>query len=181
MKTIILFFGILLLSIFLVSANVSHKMEIEEGRKLVESNVVCDKLNDNQLEAIGEYYMEQMHPGEAHDAMHKMMGIEEGTNEHEQFHVNIAQMMYCGNGTTGYGMMGSGDMMKIMPMMNMMRWQNPTQINMVRRMTGSSGYGFGYWNFLNLLYLILIIGLIILVFLGIIKLWRNLYHKKDKK
>src|SRR3989344_6872430 len=96
MKKIIALFGVLLISIFLVSANGDHQNEMEEGKKLVESNVDCEDLTDEQLETIGEYFMEQMHPGEAHEAMHEMMGIEEGTEYHKQFHVNIAKMMYCG-------------------------------------------------------------------------------------
>ncbi len=178
-KKIILVFGILLLNIFLVSANGDHKSEIEEGKKLVESNIDCDELNDEQLEAIGEYYMEQMHPGEAHEAMHKMMGIEEGTEYHEQFHVNMAKMMYCGES----GMMGSG-MMGMMPMMmgggnmmnrgmmnmmmgmngygGMMNGQTP-QTNMMQGMIGNLGYGFGYWGFWNIIWLLFWIGIIVLI------------------
>jgi len=77
MKKIMLVFGIFLLSISLVLANGDHQSEIEEGKKLVDSGISCDKLTDEQLESIGEYYMEQMHPGEQHEAMHKMMGMEE--------------------------------------------------------------------------------------------------------
>jgi hypothetical protein len=182
---IISFIVILLLSVNLVSANGDHESEIEEGRNLVKSNVSCDNLSDEQLEAIGEYLMEQMHPNESHDAMHEMMGIEEGTEYHEQFHVNIAKMMYCGEG----GMMGSGGMMGMMPMMmnmmgaNMMNsgvtgGQTPIQTNMMQGMMGNWGYGLWYWSFLNILYVILLVGLIILVYLGIIKFGRNLSKKK---
>ena len=172
MKTIILFFGILLLSIFLVSANVNHKMEIEEGRQIVESNVICNKLNDEQLESIGEYYMEKMHPGESHDLMHRMMGIKEETKEHKQFHVDLARVIYCGeeNVFGSEGMMGGG-------MMNMMMGGNMMGYGMM----GNFGYGLGYWNFLNALYVILLIGLIILVYFGVIKLWKNMQNKCSKK
>ena len=105
----ILVFGVLLLVSATASANGDHQSEIEEGMNLVESEVGCDELNDEQLEAIGEYLMEQMHPGESHEAMHEMMGIEEGTEYHEQFHVDFARMLYCGDGGVmpmmGYGMM----------------------------------------------------------------------------
>ena len=67
-------FGILLLSVMLVSADTDHQTEIEEGRKLVDSKISSDKLNDKELEAIGDYYMEEMHPGKAHELMHEMMG-----------------------------------------------------------------------------------------------------------
>lgn len=166
-KISIIILSMLLVSIAIVSANGDHASEIAEGKQLVESKVSCDDLTNEQLEAIGEYYMEQMHPGEAHEAMHKMMGVEEGTEYHEQFHVNIAQMMYCGeSGMMGGGMMmGSGGM-------NMMGTQG---------MMGNWGYGFGYWNFINVLYVILLIGLIILVYLWIIKLWKNMKSKGGKK
>ena len=173
MKKAMIIIGIFLLSVALVSPNGDHQTEVEEGKKLVENKISCDKLNDKQLEAIGEYLMEQMHPGEAHDAMHKTMGIQEGTAYHKQFHVNLAQMMYCGNGNMMGGMMGSGGMM---PMISMMMGSNQGY-GMMGSNYGMMGYGFGYWNFLNVLYVLLIIGLIVLVYLGIIKLWRGIYGK----
>jgi hypothetical protein len=53
-------------------------------------------LTEEQLESIGEYLMELMHPGSAHEAMHEMMGLQEGSEEHKSFHVNLAKAMYCG-------------------------------------------------------------------------------------
>ncbi|HII66348.1 TPA: hypothetical protein HA295_06280, partial [Candidatus Woesearchaeota archaeon] len=76
MKKITSILVILLLSIVVVLAQESHDSEIEEGKKLVESKMSCDKLSNEQLEAIGDYYMEQMHPGEAHEIMDNMMGGE---------------------------------------------------------------------------------------------------------
>ena len=143
MKTIISIFGILLISIFLVSANGDHQTIAEEGKKLVDSGISCDKLTDKQLETIGEYFMEQMHPGEQHEAMHEMMGIEEGIEYHEQFHANIARMMYCGESGNmmGSGMMNGG-MMGMMPMMmNMMGG------GMMGNYPASYNYSnYGYWN-----------------------------------
>ena len=186
MKRIIMVFGILLLSIALVLANGNHQSEIEEGRKLVESELSCDKLNDEQLEAIGEYYMEQMHPGEQHEAMNNMMKQMTGEKNEELMHINMARMMYCTDNYMGYdGMMGSGGMMGMMPMMmnmmggNMMSGQTP-QTDMMRGIMGNRGY-FGYWNLLNVLYIVLLVGLIILVYLGIIKLWKNTKNKGGKK
>ena len=48
-------------------------------------------------------------------------------------------------------------------------------------MGNSFGYGFGYWSFLNVLYVTLLIGLIILVYIGIIKLWKDIKNKGAKK
>lgn len=167
MKKIILIFGILLLSVSLVLANGNHQSEIAEGKKLIESKIDCSKLTDEQLEAIGEYYMEQMHPGEAHELMHKMMGIEEGTEYHKQFHVNIARMIYCGDNNTGMmdsGMMG-GNMM--MPMMRMMMGGYGGMGNMIGNtfdygMMGNP-FGYNYWGFLNIIWLLFWITIIVLL------------------
>ena len=142
------------------------QQEINEAKGLIDSKVNCKSLSDSQLEIIGEYEMELMHPGDSHEAMHKMMGLKEGSGDEKQFHINMSKTIYCGESG---GMMCGG-------MMSMMMGGN-----MGYGMMGNYGYGFGYWNFLNVLYSILLIGLIILVYLGIIKLWRNLYQKKDKK
>ena len=58
---------------------------------------------------------------------------------------------------------------------NMLGGQTP-QINMM----GNLEY-FGPWNFLNVLYVILLIGLIILVFLGIIKPKGDKRKREDKE
>ncbi len=131
----------LLLLVSFVAA--AEEEEIEEGRELVESKISCDTANDEQLESIGEYYMEIMHPGVLHDAMHEVMGIEEGTEEHKQFHITLAKRMYCGestnyNGMMGYGMMGM--------MYNVGSW---------------GGYSFwSFWNITSLLFMALVFALI---------------------
>ena len=62
---------------------------------LMEDDVPCNELTDAQLERIGDYYMEQMHPGEAHIRMDQMMGGE-GSESLEDAHINMAQRFYCG-------------------------------------------------------------------------------------
>lgn len=163
MKKIILIFAILLLSISLVLANGNHQSEIAEGKKLVESKLDCGKLTDEQLEAIGEYYMEQMHPGESHDLMHKMMGIEEETEYHKQFHVNIARTIYCGDNNTG--MMGSGMMggNMMMPMMRMMMGGYGGMGNNFGYGMMGNPFGYSYWGFWNIIWLLFWIGLIVLL------------------
>ena len=164
MKNILLTVGIiLLLSISIVSA---HEHDFSETKQLIDSGVSCDKLTGEQLEAVGEYFMEQMHSGEAHELMDQMMGGE-GSESLKQMHIQMAKRIYCNEDVSG--MMGSGGMMGMMPMMMNM---------MGSGMMGNWGYSFGYWNFINILYVILLIGLIILVYLWIIKLWRNSYAKK---
>lgn len=78
--------------------------KLEEGKRIARSHIRCEDMNEGQLEAVGEYLMEQMHPGSAHESMHRMMGLEEGTLEHEKFHVNLTKSMYCGTGD--WGMIG---------------------------------------------------------------------------
>lgn len=135
----ILVLTILLSSLFVLtlvnsvfaSSDHSHESKTKEGEKLVQEEVECDTLNDGQLETIGEYLMEQMHSGESHGVMHDMMGMKEGAQYHKQFHVNLAERMYCGgseimgmpmmqsntsNGSESSrpGMMGSGMMSMMM-------------------------------------------------------------------
>jgi uncharacterized membrane protein len=163
----------LFLTSIIVLANGDHEYEIEEGRKLVESKISCDELNDEQLELIGEYYMEQMHPGEAHEAMHEMMGMEEGTEYHEQVHVNMAKTMYCGEGSMMgggmMGMMGSGGMMDT-------KAYNYKKSGGMMNMMGSwpfSWFGMG----IGLLYMVLFWGLIIWLIVWLI----NKYGKQTGK
>lgn len=167
-KIIFFVFMILLLNLSLANAHITQQ-EINEVKSLINSKVSCKSLSDSQLEIMGEYYMEKMHPGEAHELMDKMMGGE-GSESLWQMHINMAKRIYCNEDVSGtMGMMNGG-------MMSMMMGGN-----MGYGMMGNYGYGFGYWNFLNVLYAILLIGLIILVFLGIIKLWRNMKNKGSKK
>lgn len=154
-------FGILVVFITgLVSAITPQ--EIDEAKNLIDSKADCKSLSDSQLEILGEYYMEQMHPGEAHELMHKMMGLQEGSDAERQFHINMARTMYCGEPG---GMMGG---------------QN-VQGGMMQGTMGNWGYNLGYWGFVNVLYVILLIGLVILVYLGIIKLWKSMNNKRGKK
>ena len=102
---------VLLLNISLVFA---HEHNFNETKQLIDSGISCDKLTDEQLEAMGDYYMEQMHPGEAHEMMDQMMGGE-GSDSLKQMHIQMAKRLYC-NEYVG-GMMGSGGMMGMMNMM----------------------------------------------------------------
>ncbi len=156
---------ILLLSVGVISA---QEHDFAETKQLIDSGISCDRLTGEQLEAFGEYYMGQMHPGEQHELMDNMMGGE-GSESLRQMHITMARRLYC-NEDIG-GTMGSGG---VMGMMNMMGGQS----GMMQGMMGNRGYGFGYWDFFNVLYLILLIGLIILVYLWIIKLWKNPFQKR---
>ena len=88
--------------------------DFSEAEAIIGQKVPCSDLSFEQLEKIGEYYMEQMHPGESHELMHEMMGLEEGSEAEKQFHINMAKRLYCNEGGTsgsgGVNMMGSGMM-----------------------------------------------------------------------
>ena len=142
---------VLLLNISLVFA---HEHNFNETKQLIDSGISCDKLTDEQLEAMGDYYMEQMHPGEAHEIMDQMMGGE-GSDSLKQMHIQMAKRLYC-NEDVG-GMMGSGGMMGMMNMMG----NYPTY------------YSYGYNSFWNILWLIFLIGLIALIIWIIYKLTRK--------
>ena len=122
----ILIFSMLLLSVSLVFA---HEHDFNETKQIIDSGISCDKLTDEQLESIGDYYMEQMHPEELHELMDERMGGE-GSESLRQVHIVMAKNFYCGEhqvmptttmntmmGRTGmmntgygagYGMMGGG-------------------------------------------------------------------------
>jgi len=188
MKKIGLLVGMLLLSISIVFA----AEDFSETKKLIDSNISCDKLTDDQLEEMGDYYMEQMHPGEQHEMMDRMMGGEDSETV-KQMHIQMAKSIYCGETNQGMvsmmnmmtnGMMGSGGMMGMMNygsngFGNMMT-------NKVGGMMGNYGSygmmgGYGMNNSWSFLYILLLIGLIILVYVLIIKLIRELLKGNKKR
>jgi len=152
MKKITSILVIFLLGIVAVLAQENHDGEIEEGKKLVESKTSCDKLSNEQLEAIGDYYMEQMHPGESHELMDNMMGGE-GSESLKQVHINMAKQLYCNeNVYAGYGMMGSRGMM-----------------NMMGSYPAGYDYGnYGYWNIFWILLFAAVISAVIFLIVWII-------------
>lgn len=102
------------------------EQDFTEAEQLINSKISCDKLTESQFELMGDYYMEQMHPGEAHELMDKMMGGE-GSESLKQMHIQMAKRLYC-NEDAG-GMMGGG-------MMNMMIGNNMLQGGMMQMMGG---------------------------------------------
>lgn len=173
-----IFFAILIVLLLNMSLVFAHEHNFAETKHLIDSGIGCDKLTDEQFEAIGEYYMEQMHPGEAHEMMDKMMGGD-GSESLKQMHIQMAKRLYCNEDIDG--MMGSGDSMGMPMMMDMMGSGMMDGQNVQSSMMGSRRYSFSYWNFINILYIILLIGLIILIYLWIIKLWKNVKTTGGKK
>ena len=139
MKKIIIVMAIILfLNLNLVNAITLQ--EINEAKNIIDSKTDCKGLSNSQLEILGEYYMEQMHPGESHELVHKMMGLQEGSEAEEQFHINMAKTIYCGESG---GMIGSRGMIGMMNMMGGgMMGSYPTSYDY-------SNYG--YWNIFRIL------------------------------
>jgi len=104
----ILFVMIIILLLNLSLVNAITQQEINEAKNLIDSKADCKSLSDSQLEIIGEYYMEQMMPGISHERAHQMMGLAEGSEAEEQFHINLAKRSYCGENVGTGGMMGGG-------------------------------------------------------------------------
>ena len=148
-----IFFAIMVVLLLNIGIASAHEHNFDETKQLIDSGISCDKLTDEQLEAMGEYYMEQMHPGEAHELMDEMMGGE-GSDSLKQMHIQMAKRLYCNEDVSG--MMGSGGMVGMMPMM------------MGNNMVGSGMMGnypayYGYNNFWNILWMVFLIGAIALI------------------
>ena len=103
---------------FAVFASAHSDEDFAAAEDIISKKISCDELNDSQLEMLGDYYMEQIHPGEAHEQMDEMMGGE-GSESLKQMHIAMAYRFYCNDGdysgsgmmgSNGYGMMGSGMM-----------------------------------------------------------------------
>ncbi len=155
---IILIFSMLLLSVGLVSA---HEHDFAGTRQLMDSGISCDKLADEELESIGDYYMGQMHPGNAHKMMDQMMGGE-GSESLKQMHIAIARRMYCNENADG--MMGGG-MMDMMMGNNMMGSGGMMGMMGTNMMGGSFGRGSWWlWSIVGMLFWIaLLVALILLI------------------
>lgn len=104
--------AVFLIIVLLMSSIVfAHGNDIfDEARELVESGISCDELTDDQLEIIGDYVMEQMHPGAIHSIMDERMGGE-GSAQLRQAHINMAQRFYC-EADMEHGMMFSLENMR---------------------------------------------------------------------
>lgn len=118
-------------------------------------NLDCAKVSDEDLEHLGDAFMEEQHPGEAHEAMDRMMGGE-GSETLRQMHINMGSAYLGCRGNYGHGMMGG--------MMGMMGFGN---------YDGMMNWGAG-WGILGSLFFILV--LIDLILLGI-WLWKQIQNK----
>ena len=99
-----------------------HEEIFEQAEEIIKQRVSCEELTLDQLEILGDYFMEQMHPGELHEIMDERMGGE-GSASLRQVHINMGLMFYCGQ----RGAMSSG---------------------MINMMMGRGGQGYGMMNYL---------------------------------
>ncbi len=181
-------YGILVLLALFGAFFASSADEIAAGKALVSAKANCSKLSEDQLESIGEYIMELQHPGQAHEYMDNMMGGE-GSASLKNAHIQMAQVMYCGDtnvpitygGMMGMGMMGGG----MVGGGGMMGGGISGGYGgmMGRSATGGyggmmGGYGFGSgWNLYDILLVILLIGLILVVYVHV---WQKLKQENKK-
>src|SRR3989338_5250103 len=132
----------------------SQQQEEQEGRNFLDNlnnkTVLCSKLNDTDFEEIGEYFMGQsIGDTSRHIAMNEMMKSMMGEQGEEQMHTAMGKRMSNCEPNAKIPQ----NMMSVMINMrggNIASLQNP-QTNSIQRIIGN----FGYWNFINILYIIL--------------------------
>jgi len=156
--------SLLFIVLFSILATAQEEHDFTEAKKLIDSKISCDNLADEQLESIGDYYMEQMHPGEAHEYMDRMMGGE-GSESLKQVHINLAKRIYC-NENVG-GMMGGG-------MMGNNYYQNPQKNNYQNNFIG-------FQIFFYVLFILVVIVLILIILLLINKSKKQERNNKHGK
>ncbi len=167
---------ILILSFSVVFAEEQHNFT--EAKEIITKQTSCSELSDEQLEKIGDYYMEQMHPGEAHELMDEMMGGE-GSQQLKQIHINMARNLYCKDGSSiPMGMMSmmssnmmqkqGGNMMKTQEYMQMGPW-------MMGGSGGMMGYGYSALGTINSILFTVILALIA------IWLWNTVQNQKKRR
>ena len=147
----------LILSLSIMSVYAVSQDELNQAKALIDSNIICNQLTNDQLEIMGEYYMEQMMPGEAHERAHQMMGLTEGSEAEEQFHINMAKRIYCGENVGG-GMMGGG-------MMRNNYYQNPQNNDSYQ----NNFIGFQIFSYVLIILIIVILILIMKVLINKLK------------
>jgi len=130
-----------------------------EARNIIEQKILCSELNEYQLEILGDYFMEQMHPGELHEIMDERMGGE-GSENLRQTHIALGKMFYCGErGTMPRGMM---NMMMGRESYGMMEGYSSSYYT-------QSNYGSSAGLIFTILFSIIIISLLILLIIWLIK------------
>ncbi|MBI2042827.1 hypothetical protein HYT25_00370 [Candidatus Pacearchaeota archaeon] len=154
----------MLVFVNLVSAHCGNETicteSFSEAEDIITQKVSCNDLTESQLEILGDYYMEQMHPGELHEIMDERMGGE-GSETLRQIHVNMGLAFYCGE-------------------------HDEFSVNMMNTMMGRTGYGYGmmssYYDYKTNYFawvfnILLIIGLVLLI----VWLWNQIQNSGRRK
>ena len=148
--------------------------QFEKAKALIDEKTPCASLSEPQLALIGDYFMEQMHPGQSHESMDAMMDGE-GSEQLQQMHVDIARTMYCGEKGSIQKMMGC---MMHRGMGRMMNVMGGTMMPGTM-MGGSSMMGTTFfWPLGTILGTAFMLGLVLLVWFAVIKLFKELFNKK---
>ena len=150
-----------LLAVVLLVLSTSFVLAIEEETFVIAEGIIkqktsCDALTGDQLEIIGDYFMEQMHPGEWHEIM-----------DVRQVHISIARSFYCGED----GIMSAG-------MMNMMMGR--TGFGMMNGVNNGGGWnmmdyygGYGFMGFFGWIFMLLILFALVLFIIWLVKQLQN--------
>ena len=141
----------LIITLVLFTSLVYASENYDEAITLIQNKVSCNELTNEQLEVLGDYYMEQMHPGNLHEIMDERMGGE-GSESLRLIHINMGKMFYCGE-------------VNAMPinMINIMMNRGGYN-NMMYNMMGYFGYGYSWYGiFLMIIFWAAVIWLIVWV------------------
>lgn len=151
---------LLALFLFLTVPATAHvgEGELNHTKEIIASNTPCSELSEDEIANIGDYYMEQMHPGEMHDIMDEHMGGQ-GSESLRQAHIAMGQEYYC-DSSTGEA---SSSQWGWMPMMGGM-W-------------GSGMWGMGTMGWFGML---IWLGILVLILLGIIYLIKLLTEQRER-
>jgi len=160
-----IYIGTLILAMmFVLSGSVlaAEEHDFDGVRELIDNETPCAQLSDEQLEAVGDYYMEQIHPGDNHNVMDEMMGGE-GSESLRQAHIFMAKRWYCGD-SAGMGMMGMmmGSGVFGSSMFNSANKFDKTKMDTVTGISNYGMHGFGlgsFWITKILIWILLILGI----------------------
>jgi hypothetical protein len=155
-----------LFSIGFSTASGDHGATFEMAEEIIEQKISCDELTEDHLEILGDYYMEQMHPGELHEIMDEMMGGE-GSLNLRLIHINMGKAFYCGE----HDAMSDG-------MMNMMMGRSGMMVK--GGMMGNSYYDRGIYG-LGVFNWVLMILILVVLILFIIWLVNQLLKPKRRR
>jgi len=90
---------IIIITLPLITAHNDHE-DFTEAEAIINQGLPCEELTNEQLEMLGDYFMEQMHPGEAHTLMDERMGGE-GSTTLRYMHRAMGKKFYCNDDQQG--------------------------------------------------------------------------------